>query len=328
MTVSRDELEASLARLAADVRDPRAGLFGPSSKVWQVNREVAVFLGAGRAALLQTAHPFVATGVDQHSKTKTDPVGRFARTFEAVFAMVYGDMDHAFKAARTVHAIHRRIVGTIPERVGAFPAGSRYAANTDEALFWVHATLWDTSVQCFELIVRPLSNAEKDAYYAETKRFAALFGIPDAVIPPTWADFVEYNARAFEAPWLAVGREGADIVRFLLKPPTLALAPMWRTYGILTAGLLPPRVREMYELPFGRAERTVFDATLRSIRAGYPHLPPSIRYLPPYREAMDGLGEQRDTALGRALSRAYAAMSKRRARVHFTAARAEGTPAA
>lgn len=327
MTVSREDLEASLLRLAADVRDPRAGLFGPSSKVWQVNREAAIFLGAGRAALLQTAHPFVATGVDQHSKTKTDPVGRFARTFEAVFAMVYGDQDHAFKAARTVHSIHRRITGTIPERVGSFASGSRYAANTDEALFWVHATLWDTSIQCFELIVRPLSNAEKNTYYEETKRFAALFGIPDAVIPPTWGDFVEYNAQAFEAPWLAVGREGADIVRFLLKPPTIALAPMWRTFGVLTAGLLPPRVRELYELPFGRLERGIFDGAIRTIRASYPHLPPSVRHLPPYRTAMDTLGEQPDTALGKALARAYASMSKRRARAHFTAGRAEGTPA-
>ena len=38
-----------------------AGVFGPDSAAWRVNGEaVIVFLGAGRALLLQLAHPWVA----------------------------------------------------------------------------------------------------------------------------------------------------------------------------------------------------------------------------------------------------------------------------
>src|SRR5262245_31878617 len=80
-TIGREECASRLARLRAEVRDPRAGLFGPGSKVWEVNKEAISFLGGGRAALLQLAHPWVAWAIEHHSSTREDPVGRFQRTF-------------------------------------------------------------------------------------------------------------------------------------------------------------------------------------------------------------------------------------------------------
>lgn len=311
MTVEREDLEACIDRLRASTRDPRAGIFGPASKVWSINRESIVFLGGGRAALLQTAHPYVAHGVDQHSKTKTDPLGRFVRTFDNVFAMVYGDLDHAVASARRVHTIHRHITGKITERAGAFAAGSTYQANTEEALLWVHATLWDTSIQCYELIVRPLATAEKEAYYEETKRFAYLFGIPDAILPPTWGDFVAYNQRMFESDVLAVGRPASDIRRFLFRAPTRVLSLPLAHYSVLTAGLLPPRVREQFGFPWGRVQRATFESTVRALRASYRALPPSVRFLPAYREAMERLGEEPQGLVSKALNVAFESVAKR-----------------
>ena len=91
--VTRADLEASLAELARGVQDPHAGILGPRSIAWQVGGDLGVFLGGGRAALLQLAHPFVAYAVEQHSKTRADVVGRFQRTFRNVFAMVFGELD-------------------------------------------------------------------------------------------------------------------------------------------------------------------------------------------------------------------------------------------
>ena len=48
------------------------GLYGPESKVWEVSRESGSFFGGGRAVFLQLAHPFVAAGVQQHSKVADD----------------------------------------------------------------------------------------------------------------------------------------------------------------------------------------------------------------------------------------------------------------
>lgn len=74
---------------ADDTSDPHAGIFGPSSISWKVNRESVLFLGAGRAALLQLAHPWVAAALHQHSNLGTDPIARFHNTFRVVFTMVF-----------------------------------------------------------------------------------------------------------------------------------------------------------------------------------------------------------------------------------------------
>ena len=223
--VTRAALERELERLQAEVSDPRAGFFGPGSKLWEVNRSSAVFLGAGRAALLQLAHPWVATAIEQHSHTQQDPVGRFQRTFARVFAMVYGDMGSAVAAARTVHALHTRIEGQLP-------AGGRYLANDPDALLWVHATLWDTSVRMFEAVVRPLTPNEKDLYYTETRRFAALFGIPERRLPRDWEAFTDYVEGMLEEG-LCVLPAAAEMGRFVLHPLHPALAPLMRRYRTL-----------------------------------------------------------------------------------------------
>src|SRR5690606_22079594 len=100
--------------------DPVAGIYGPGSMMWRINREALGFLGGGRAALLQLAHPWVANAVDQHSQTRNDPLGRFRRTFINVFTMIYGSTDQVMRVANNVHQIHTGITGTLPEESGAF----------------------------------------------------------------------------------------------------------------------------------------------------------------------------------------------------------------
>jgi uncharacterized protein (DUF2236 family) len=286
--VTREALEARLARLRAEVRDPRAGIFGPDSQVWRVNKEAIVFVGAGRAALLQLAHPSVAWAIEQHSGTRNDPVGRFQRTFLHVFRMVYGDLDTALRSARAVHALHERIRGS-------YGAGRSYHANEPEALLWVHATLWDTSLRCFEALVRPLSDAEKARYYLETRRFAALFGIPDAVLPPDWPRFDAYVRQTLEGDVLVVTAPAAEMGRFLFRPPVPGSAPMMRRYAEITAWWLPERLASGFGLERGgEAGRLRAEASLRQLRWLLPRLPRRLRYLPAYVEARRRLAGHSD----------------------------------
>src|SRR4249919_1618289 len=68
-----------------------AGLYGPDSEAWRLNREALLLLGAGpRALLLQIAHPLVAEGVDQHSGFREDPWSRLAATTRSYLTIVYG----------------------------------------------------------------------------------------------------------------------------------------------------------------------------------------------------------------------------------------------
>src|SRR5215203_330728 len=120
MSVDAADLERSLSFVGAQAAWRDEGVFGPGSAIWQVDREALVFLGAGRALLMQLAHPWVATAIPEHSTTLADPVGRFHRTFEIVFALVFGSLDQALAASRRLHQRHVLIQGTIAERTGSY----------------------------------------------------------------------------------------------------------------------------------------------------------------------------------------------------------------
>jgi uncharacterized protein (DUF2236 family) len=305
-TVSTADLERRLASVAAAVHDPVAGLFGPESAVWEVNRHAAMFLGAGRAALLQVAHPAVAQAIARHSRTRTDPYGRFQRTFRQVFPMVWGSLDEALAAARAVHRVHLSIRGRFEEDVGRFVAGDAYDANDRAALLWVHATLWETSIAMHEAFVGPLDRSTKDLYYQETKRFAALFGLEDEELPPDWGAFLEYNAAMWRSSELAVGVAGREIARYLFEPDEPVAGAALDRLRVLTAALLPAPVRERFGLAYGESERRSLERWRRLLRATLPRLPPRLRYVPPYFDAQRRIAGTRGRDwVGSAVRRLY-----------------------
>ena len=101
--MSKGDSEALIRAVERATSDPEAGIFGPRSMSWKINRESALFLGAGRAALLQLAHPWVATALEQHSNVMSRPIERFHNTFRIVFAMIFGSLDQAVAAARHLY---------------------------------------------------------------------------------------------------------------------------------------------------------------------------------------------------------------------------------
>lgn len=272
------------------VENPRFGIHGPHSTAWRYNREVLNFVAGGRAALLQLAHPYVAHGVDQHSRTRTDARGRFQRTFDYIFSMTFGPLDDAMTAARRVHNIHTRVRGTIDEDVGRFARGHEYRANDPESLMWVFATLVEGVVCVNRTVGRPISRRDLDTYYADSKRFALLFGIPDDVVPPDWPAFCDYFERMIESDTLAVGRPAREIGAFLFQTTSSSAQLVFDLYRIVTAGLMPARFREPFGLPFGPAERAIFGLAMPAIRAGMRLVPAPFRFVPGYIRALERVG--------------------------------------
>ncbi len=302
MVVTRRAFDRELDRVRDEARSPAEGLFGPDSMTWRLARDSVVFLGAGRAALLQLAHPAVAHAIEQHSATKRDPIGRFNRTFLHVYGMVFGDLGAATASAARVRGIHEGVHGPVDEDVGRFTRGDRYHANDAGALLWVFATLIETTVMAHEIGFGALPLADKERYYQESKRFGRLFGLDDEVLPATYADFAAYCAATCAGDTLAVGRPARETAAFLLSPPSAPLVPVMRWYATLTAGMLPPRLREAYGLPFSRADERLYQGSLRALRHGWPRLPERLRLRPEYVEAVRRLaGEPRPDRLGRAL---------------------------
>lgn len=282
--VTRADLETSLRDLCAHLGDPREGILGPRSLAWRLGGDVAVFLGGGRAALLQLAHPMVAYAIEDHSRTRSDIVGRFHRTFHNVFAMVFGNLDGALFAARRVHQIHSRIHGVLPEACGAWPAGTPYHANDADALRWVHATLVDTTITVRERLDGPLPVPIKDRYVVELNRFAALFGIPPALLAHSWADHTAYMRAMLGGGQLAVTRVAREMGKFLFGRQGAAQPPLGRIAEAVSAALLPGTLATAFGL---RASPVPVRTGLALFAALYDRLPRRLVAIPACAQARE-----------------------------------------
>lgn len=284
--------EAALERLLKAVKSSAEnsahGLFGPGSVSWKVNRESALFLAAGRAALLQLAHSWVSAAISEHSSTLHDPIGRFHRTFSVMFTMVFGSVEQALAASSRLHRRHAGIRGTLSETAGHFAAGSPYEANQIAALRWVYATLVDSALVAYELVLPALTEAEREQYYEESKTMATLFGIPRACLPLHWQDFKSYFESTCDSDLLAVSSGALDMAHQLQRGAgTWLRPPFW--YRALTIHLLPPRLREEFQFDYGNNEQTSAARAMSWLPNIYRRLPDSIRFVGPYQEVQAGL---------------------------------------
>lgn len=279
--VRADDLKQRLEQVRAAAAGAREGVFGPGAVLWHVDREAALFLGAGRALLLQLAHPWVAAGIAQHSTTLADPIGRFHRTFATMFTLVFGSLEQSLAAARRLHHRHEVIQGRLPSPAGPFKAGSAYRANEGSALMWVHATLIETALLTHDLALPPLSPGERERYYQECQLLGFMFGLSEEDQPRDWGEFMKYCESMWTSDVLTVTPEARTIAEQVLRGAGSWLrAPS--SYYAITAHLLPGSVRDGFGLVYTDDERQRAERALRWIRRTYPLLPKRLRYVGPY----------------------------------------------
>jgi len=291
--ISRSDFEALPAAVAAGTKNPLAGIYGPESLSWRINCEAALFLGAGRAALLQLAHPWVTAALAEHSRVMNRPIARFHSTFRIVFTMIFGSLDQALAAAHHLYALHTRIRGLLPEDVARWRRGSPYLANELGALRWVYATLVESAVLAYECALGPLIAAEREQYYAETKTLAALFGLPASTVPENWSAFAAYNQtmHAAENDTLGVSGTARAMAHNLLRGAGSLPVPFW--YRALTIEWLPERFRREFALEFGAAEQQSAASAGAYLPRIYRRLPNAVRFTGPWREAQARLAGRR-----------------------------------
>jgi uncharacterized protein (DUF2236 family) len=288
-SVTKRDSESLLAAIAARTPDRNAGIFGPESISWRVSRESALFLGAGRAALLQLAHPWVTASLAEHSSVMHDPIKRFHNTFRVVFTMVFGTLDQALAAARHLHSLHTRIRGAMTEDVARWKRGAHYEANEIAALRWVFATLVESAVLAHDCVLPPLTAAERDQYYYEWKTLAALFGLPASALPEDWAAFAGYCGAMQSSSDPAMSELGVNDTARAMAHNLLNGAGSWihlpYWYRALTTEWMPEQFRQEFALPFGVAQQQAAARARRRLPAIYRRLPSAIRYTGSWREA-------------------------------------------
>jgi len=258
-----------------------AGLFGPSSMLWRVNREAVLLAGAGRALILQVAHPLVAAGVEQHSSYKSDPLGRLYRSLDIPLRIIFGDTAAAARASRAFRAVHARVVGEASEPAGRYPAGTRYHARAEELKMWVHATLIDTALVAYQRFVGDLTPAELERYYAESLVLGDQYGIPRGVQPPSYDEFRAYFQETVASDRIAPTSTLRELVELLREPPLPVIGvPLSRAAGLFTTASLPVRLREELGLSWGRAHEAALAAQSAAIRRLLPLVPRQLRDFP------------------------------------------------
>ena len=251
------------------------GYFAPDSAVRLVGRESVLMLGGGRALLMQVAHPAVAAGVHAHSDYERNPWRRLARTMTALYSIVHGSREEADGVAEQVRLVHRRVRGC--------HAGQRYNAFDPDLMMWVHATLVDTGLVMYDTFVGTLPRQTQEAFYADMKVVARIFGVPKRVLPPTLGDFEDYRRAVLASDELRVGAEARAVAGIVLRPPVpTPLRPGFAALARVTAALLPEELQERYDLVAGRPGRVALAASARAVRLlVLPVLPTRIRSLEP-----------------------------------------------
>ena len=247
---------------------------------WRVDREIAVLLGSGsRALLLQVAHPKVAAAVADHSRYRSDPLGRLRDTLNAIYGFAFEDSGRVEQIIGHIHELHGRVHGSTPE-------GEPYSAYDPHLLLWVYSTLIDSSLLAYETFVAPLEPAERDQYYTEFRRAGPMWGIPAGDFPGSLADLRRWMAELIASGEVRVSPQGRHVGRFILEPGEWWLPPPAALLlRLVTLWLLPPSMREGFGYDWGPRRERLMRTLASASRAIVPRLPRVLRDLPLARTA-------------------------------------------
>jgi uncharacterized protein (DUF2236 family) len=240
-------------------------MVGNDAVIRWVAAEPALIAGGGRALLLQLAHPLVARGVADHSDFENDPLPRLAGTLDFLTFVVWGTPEEAERAAATVRRVHGRVTGP------GYDAGDPVLQN------WVNATLTDTALDLYARLFGPLPEAVAERYYQDATEVAAILGCPREAQPADLAAFRAYFDRTVAA--IEVTDTARRLARAVLDARRLPayLRPALPLNRFVTAGLLPPTIRDQYGLTWGPGRERSLAMLLRGIGAASHLVPGSLR---------------------------------------------------
>lgn len=242
----------------------------------RINAERLMLLAWSRAMLLQFAHPLIAAGVYEHSGFRDSPIAaarRLKNTVRAMLALSFGADSEREQTIARIRAIHRRVHGTLHERVGPFAPGTPYSAEDPSLVLWVHATLIASVPAFYELLVQPLDPIDYDAYCAHAAPIAIALGARPSDVPRTRRDLDAYVASMHRSGHLAVSSHARELAARVLMPFGALGRPAAFVNRVLTVGTLPPDIRDAFALEWTARDRKRFDrvvSALRLLRRGLP----------------------------------------------------------
>lgn len=240
-----------------------------TQNVQKIVRE-GVLLATGAAAiLLQVAMPGVAKGVDNHSSFAYRPLDRLRTTLTYVYCMAFGTKQEKKFIIEMVNRAHSTV------------RGPGYSADDVELQMWVAATLYASGIFMYEEVYGAIEPSKADKIYDEYSILAVSLRVPRERWPKDRKAFWTYWHKTIEK--LEITDHARTIANDLLYnqhlflPLRLGLLPIVR---IMTAQMLPERIREGYGLKSGRLRRTTYKTIILGAKIAYPVIPKFVRTLP------------------------------------------------
>lgn len=232
-------------------------------------------LGGVANVIMQLSWPEVGWGV-RDSRVDTGnvykrPLKRARTTFQYLAVATVGTDEDKRLYREAVDRVHRMVHSLPDSRV-------KYSAMDPELQMWVAACLYVGFEDAFEWLHGPMSEADREAFYAS----APTLGTTLQVRPEQWPA----SRAAFEEYW----EEGKQRIRFdepvrehlvglaelrMLPQPTTAL--FGRVNKWVTTGFLHREFRDEIGLGWSPVDQRRFERLLRAIAAGNRMLPYSVR---------------------------------------------------
>jgi uncharacterized protein (DUF2236 family) len=241
-------------------------------------RSVGLLYGQ-RALLIGALEPLTYTGTMLSTKAGDWPFKRLVRTAKAQETVFLGTTEEVDRILARVHHQHLRVKGTLPEAAGAHAAGAAYSAFDPELMLWTLAVIADSGRAMYEAMVRPLSAAEREALWQDYLRFGELFGMPRDAAPATYPEFAAWFAEKLASPDLHATPHAlafAPVVAFQHPVPRGARLNL-ATQNLIIKGTLPPRVREVFDIPWGAREEIAFRTLAAGHRRAHHLMPHAVR---------------------------------------------------
>jgi len=252
-----------------------AGKFNETPAFSRVAPEAGLLLGAGRAILMQLAHPQIGTAIARHSDFASNPLSRLMHTLGYIYALSNGNAEQQRTMIDYVNKAHQDVRGTRNDATGT-PA---YSALDPRLQLWVAATLFDSARVIAEQILSD-DLAHDELLYQQYSLLGDALQMPAGSWPATLRDFDLYLEKTLVT--MRVTGQSRQLADELFNATH---APWWIRAGLplmrdVTVAQLPEVVREAFGFELSEKVLRRNNRTITFVRFATRWLPRAIRTFP------------------------------------------------
>jgi uncharacterized protein (DUF2236 family) len=207
------------------------GYFLPSDAPWVVHADFGTLVGGIRALLMQALHPGSLTGVKNHSRYESDPLGRLAGTIRWLTVTTFGSKTAVQNEANRVNKLHSRVSGEYTKGTGEKVP---YQAADKDLLLWVHIAFMESFLvahQMYSWKAIPQGSFETgaDNYVSQWSVSVAPLGLTKC--PMSESELETEIDNFYDSGLLVSTADTKRVIDFIKNPPLPGVARL--VYGLL-----------------------------------------------------------------------------------------------